>query len=176
MKKSNYFKSGLIIALIIAGLMLSNTAFADSAHRLGAGIHYWVAMEDIDVEDVDENGYSLIFSYQYIPAGIFKFEADVELMQEGYAGADTNVWSPQAYLLIGKWLYAGLGIGINYADSDFAEKPFYALRAGLDLQILPRIFLDVNANYRFENWDFDKVKEDVDTDTVNLGAILRLEF
>jgi hypothetical protein len=176
MKNNNYLKIGLIVSVIMAGLMVSDTALADSAHRLGVGLHYWVAVKDIDVDNVDENGYSWIFSYQYIPAGIFRIEADLELMQEGYAGSDTNVWSPQAYAIIGSWIYAGVGIGVNYVNDEFSKDPFYALRAGLDLEILPSIFLDINGNYRFENWDVDDVKEDVDTDTVNLGAVVRLEF
>jgi hypothetical protein len=176
MKKNIFVKSGLFFILIMIGLTFSNPTFADAANRLGAGVHYWVAMDDIDVDDVDENGYSLIFSYQYISSLFFKIETDLGLTQKGYAGSDTVVWSPQAYFLVGKGLYGGIGIGINYSDGDLAENPFYALRAGIDLEVLPSIFLDINANYRFENWDFDEVKEDVDSDTVTLGAILRLEF
>lgn len=176
MKNNFCIKTGLCIILMIAGLTFSGTAFADSAHRLGAGLHYWIAMEDIDVDDVDENGYSLIFSYQYVGAGFFKIETDLGLTQEGYAGSDSTVWSPQAYFLIGKGLYGGVGVGINYSDGDFAQNPYYALRAGIDLEVLPSIFLDINGNYRFENWDFDDVQDDISTDTVTLGAILRLEF
>ncbi|MGB5983966.1 MAG: hypothetical protein WBG37_01580 [Desulfobacterales bacterium] len=100
----------------------------------------------------------------------------MEIFDKGYAGADESVWSPQAYFLIGKGLYGGVGVGINYSDGDFANDPFYALRAGIDLEILPSIFLDINANYRFEKWDFDRIEEDIATDTLTLGAILRYEF
>ena len=92
------------------------------------------------------------------------------------AGSDQYVFSPQAFLLVGEVLYAGAGIGINYSDSEFADEPFYALRVGLDIPIFPKIFLDVNVNYRFEEWDFDKIEDDIDLDTLTLGAMLRFQF
>ena len=162
--------------VIIAALMICGTASAEPANRLGLGLNYWVVLEDIDIDDVDENGYSWIFSYQRILASLFKLEIDAGLTKEGYAGSDTTVWTPQAYFLIGSTIYAGVGIGINYIDDEFADDPFYALRAGLDFELLPNIFLDINANYRFENWDTEKIKEDIDTDTVTLGAIVRFQF
>lgn len=174
--KNKLFWIALAFALTLVGSNLMTPAWADSANRIGAGVHYWVALDDIDVNDVDEEGFSFIFSYQNIRAGFFKFEADLGLLKEGYAGADTTVWSPQAYFLVGKGIYGGVGVGINYADGDFAKNPFYALRVGFDLEVLPSIFLDLNANYRFENWNFDYIKEDVSTDTVTMGAVLRLEF
>jgi hypothetical protein len=166
----------LFCLVIIAGLMICNFAWAESANRLGVGLHYWVALEDIDVDDVDEDGYSWIFSYQRVLTDYFKLEIDAGLTKEGYAGSDTTVWTPQAYLLIGKGIYAGVGVGINYFDDEFADDPFYALRAGLDLEIFPNLFLDINANYRFEEWDTEEIKEDIDTDTITLGAILRFQF
>lgn len=181
MKKDNVIKNILFWFFVIIGLTFSNTglvdtALADSTHRIGGGVHYWVALDDIDGDNVDEDGYDLIFSYQYVNSGFFKIEADLGLHQEGYAGAEEMVWSPQAYFLIGKGLYGGAGIGINYSNGDFAKKPFYALRVGIDIEVLPSLFLDLNANYRFENWDYDRIKEDVDIDTVTVGAILRLQF
>ncbi|HSO67327.1 MAG TPA: hypothetical protein VLP30_05670, partial [Desulfatirhabdiaceae bacterium] len=82
----------------------------------------------------------------------------------------------EAYLIIGSSLYAGLGIGIWYADDKFMEEPFYALRAGVDLEILPSVYLDINGNYRFNNWNYEEIKEDIDGDTITLGAIVRIEF
>jgi hypothetical protein len=181
MKKHTALKNKLFWMVLVFGLTFINTnlidsARADSTSRLGAGVHYWVALDDIDLDNVDEDGYSFIFSYQNIRAGFFKFEADLGMLQKGYAGADTTVWSPQAYFLVGKGIYGGVGVGINYSDGDFAKNPFYALRVGFDLEVLPSIFLDLNANYRFENWNFNRIKEDVSTDTVTMGAVLRLEF
>ena len=164
------------VMLLIGGLLVCPTAWAENAHRVGGGLRYWVALDDIDVEDVDEDGLSFILSYQYVMAEYFKLEADLEFLDEGYAGADEAVWSPQAYFLIGKGLYGGVGVGINYSDGDWADDPFFAFRAGVDLEVLPSIFLDINANYRFEKWNFDRIEEDIDTDTITVGAILRYQF
>lgn len=174
--KNRYFRLIPLLGILLFGLGTLDSAWAGSVHRLGGGVHYWVTVDDIDVNDVDENGYSLIFSYQNVGSGYFKFEADLGLQESGYAGAKSTVWSPQAFFLIGKGIYGGAGIGINYSEGDFAERPFYALRVGFDLELLPHLFLDLNANYRFEKWDFDRIKDDVDTDTVTLGAILRFQF
>ena len=54
------------------------------------------------------------------------------------------------------------------------NEPFFALRAGLNLELLPRIFVDISANYRFN--DTAELKDedtDIDTDTIFLGAALR---
>jgi len=170
-------RKNFIIA-VICGMILSlgNVTWASNTHRIGAGVHYWVTLEDIDVEDVDEDGLALIVSYQYQIAEFFKLEADIEFLGEGYAGADSSVFSPQGYFLAGRGLYGGGGVGINYSDGDFAGSPFFALRAGVDLEILPSIYLDINANYRFEKWDFDRIRGDIDVNTITLGAIVRLEF
>ena len=170
------FRMKLVGLLILSVVMFTGSAWADSAHRLGGGLRYWVALDDIDVDDVDEDGISFIVSYQYSMADFFKLEADLEFLDKGYAGADDTVWSPQAFFLVGKGLYGGVGVGINYSDGDFADNPFFAFRAGFDLEVLPSIFLDINANYRFEKWDFDRIEEDLDTDTITVGAILRYEF
>jgi hypothetical protein len=170
------FTMKLLVILMINGLILCGSAWADSAHRLGGGMRYWVALDDIDIDDVDEDGFSFILSYQYIISGYFKFEGDLEFLGSGYAGSNETVWSPQAYFLIGKGLYGGVGIGLNYSDGEWAGSPFFALRAGIDIEVLPAVFLDLNANYRFEEWDFDRIEEKIDTDTITVGALMRYEF
>ena len=149
---------------------------AEGSHRVGAGLHYWYALEDIDADDIDDKGYALRFSYQYVTTSLLKIEADLDVLQEGYAGSESTVFSPQAFLLLGKGIYAGIGAGINYSDGSFADSPFFALRAGFELEILPSLYVDINADYRFETWDFDAVKEDIDTDTITLGVLMRMEF
>ena len=170
-------KACMIIATVCGiVLVIGNTSWADGIHRLGGGVRYWTVIEDIDTDDVDENGLAYILSYQYQMAGFFKLESNVEFLGEGYAGSDDYVISPQVYFLVGRGLYGGLGIGINLSGGDFDDNAYFALRAGIDLEILPSIFLDINGNYRFEDWNSDGVKEDISTDTVALGIIMRLEF
>ena len=83
-------------------------------------------MKDVDISEIDEDGVSWLASYQYRPARALSFEADLEVFRKGFAGATENVYAPQAYLLIGSGLYAGVGTGIYYVDDDFADRPFYA--------------------------------------------------
>ena len=145
-------------------------------HQLGLGAHYWTTLKNIDVNNVDKNGFSYLLAYQY-HYGWVGVEADVEWFQKGFGGASQDVYQPQVYLIVGKVIYAAAGIGGYYSDGKLADNPFYAFRAGLDIPILPILHLDVNANYRFENWDdLSTEGKDVSTDTVTLGAAVRLAF
>ena len=166
----------LVVAVVFAAITIVQTQ-AEVRHQLGAGVHYWVALDDIDLHDVDEDGVCYYLSYQICPTGLLKLEFDVEMLPDGYAGATEDVYAPQGYVILGSAIYVGLGVGTYYSDGDFASEPFYALRAGLDLQVLPYIHLDINANYRFEDWnDISDVDEDISSDTVTLGGAIRLQF
>jgi hypothetical protein len=171
-------KKACMIIAVVCGLVfvIGNTSWAYDSHRFGGGVRYWITLEDVDTDEVDENGFAYILSYQYQMAGFFKLEGNVEFLGEGYAGSDDYVISPQVYFLVGRGLYGGLGVGINLSGGDFDDNAYFALRAGVDFEILPSIFLDINGNYRFEDWNSDDVKEDINTDTVTLGAIVRFEF
>ena len=149
---------------------------AEAEHRLGAGVHYWTALDKFEEAEIDDKGFGGLISYQYLFAGLFRVEADLEILQEGFAGFTSNVYTPVGYLLLGRGLYGGVGVGMGYSDGKWANDPFFALRAGFDINILPKLHLDLNANYRFINWKFEEVKEDIDLDTVTLGAVLRFAF
>jgi len=140
-------------------------------HRLGVGANYWKTIDEIDVANVDEDGLSWLLTYQYAPMGLFKFEADLEYFPDLGGGSDP-VWAPQAFVILGGTLYAGAGIGIYTSDGDWGDAPFYMLRAGLDFPVLPFLFLDINANYRFNDWG-SLSGNDLDTDTIRLGAAVR---
>lgn len=73
----------------------------------------------------------------------------------------------------GGLFYVGVGMGVYYHNDDWGNAPFYMLRAGLDFPIAPRLFLDINLNYRFNDWHTLNVREDVKTNTIRLGAALR---
>ena len=142
-------------------------------HRIGVGAHYWDTVDHLDDywDDLDEDGFTWMISYQYKPS-LLGMELDLEFTDDQF---DERVYSPQAYFIVGGFVYGGIGIGVHYFDGDTSD-PFYALKVGLDIVLLPTIHLDINGNYRFENWEFDDVKEDIDTDTVTLGAVVRIEF
>ena len=164
--------------LVISGLavlVLATASFGGS--RIGAGMHYWKTLDDIDLGEIDESGVSWIVTYQYGAPSLIKFQADLEIFPEKFAGFQETALAPQVFVILGSVIYGGVGIGTYYVDGDFADNPFYLLRAGLDLELVPKLFLDINANYRFENWEnIDEQLEDIDTDVITLGAALRFAF
>jgi len=171
-----------LIALLVASLGLLWTASIARAqeqernNQLGVGVHYWTTVKNIDVNDIDKNGFSYLAMYQY-HYGWVGIEAALEWFQSGFGGASQDMYQPQAYLILGKVIYAAAGIGGYYSDGKLADNPFYAFRVGLDIPLLPILHLDINANYRFENWDdLGTEGKSVDTDTVTLGAAARLAF
>ncbi|HSF40973.1 MAG TPA: hypothetical protein VLT87_14350 [Thermoanaerobaculia bacterium] len=163
--------------LAVAALFYVAPAGA-AEHRLGGGVHYWQTVDDLADEgfdSIDDEGRSLVLSYQYVPAGLVKLQIDAEYFDEGFGGSTQEAISPQLYLLVGGRLYAGVGVGMTYSE-DFEDSwsdPFYAARVGLDLVLLPRTHLDLNANYRSNA--FSQLDE-ADTDTVTLGAVLRFRL
>lgn len=162
----------LLLSLLVLLFCLASTPAADQAHRIGAGVNYWVALDDLD-SDFDEEGLSYLATYQYRPT-LIGFQADVEFLPDLF-GEDAI--APAAYLLVGSAIYAAAGAGILNVDGDWAEEPFFALKAGLDLELLPSIYLDISASYRFNyGIDLDDAVDEIDTDTVFLGAGLRLGF
>ncbi len=168
-----------LIAIALLGLVAGSAAPAQAGeHRLGFGFHYWKTVDELQDEgfdDIDDSGLSEVFSYQYLPSPVLRWEIDVEYFDKGFGGATESAYSPQIFLLFGRGIYAGLGIGAIYSSglADDWSDPFYAARAGFDLLLLPKIHLDINANYQFDAW---KQLDDVDTDTLTLGAIARFSF
>lgn len=161
----------LPIALLLALMTMTAHGALAGEHRIGGGANYWVSIDDIDVGDVDDDGIAFFGSYQYW-GGLLGMELDLEFLPDRFG---ESAVSPQAYLLVGKGVYAGIGIGTTYTDGDFAEEPFYALKAGFNLELLPGIYADIYGNYRFnDKADFDNDDTDIDTDTVFLGMAVRI--
>jgi hypothetical protein len=142
-----------------------------NVHRLGLGVNYWKTIDDIG-DEVKSSGFSYLVSYQYVPFRYLKFEADVEVFPKIATGNDV-AFAPELYVTAGGLFYVGTGIGIYYHDSYWSDAPFYMLRAGVDIPIAPRLFLDVNVRYRFNDWHSLDVSEDLRTDTIRFGALLR---
>ncbi|WP_232363783.1 porin family protein [Desulfogranum japonicum] len=163
----------LLLIAMIGMYIFAGNAWAGE-HRLGFGINYWTTLDDIDVDDVDEDGFSYIPSYQYWWSEYLGVEANLEILPDWF---DETAYAPQAYILFGKAIYVGAGIGMVYYDGDFNDEPFFALRAGLNLEVLPNTYLDISANYRFnDDTDLKDSDKDIDTDTVFLGAAVRFAF
>ena len=169
-----------ITTVLIAALALVAIAAPASAgeHRLGVGVHYWKNLDSIsdDLPDfqVDDDGLTTVLSYQYV-AGLVRFELDAEYFESGFEGSTDWAVAPQAYVLIGRGLYGGIGVGTTYSNdfgSSFSD-PYFIAKAGFDLLLLPKIHLDLNADYRFANWD---EIDDYSTETITLGATVRFTF
>lgn len=173
------YRAGIgIVAFLVMGGIVVSTPAQGAEKRLGGGVHYWRTIDDIDdegLDDIDDDGYGIVGSFQIVPAGLFSFEFDVEYYDDGFGGSRDSVIAPQALVLIGHGLYAGAGVGIEYSDGfrdgDKWSDPFYVGRVGLNLELLPNFFLDINANYQANA--FDELDE-ADTDSITLGALVRI--
>ena len=163
--------------LLVMGLGLSSPAAA-AKHRLGLGIQFWRALEDFDdkgFSGIERDGIAWVGTYQYDPAGLFKLQLDLEYSPDGFAASTKPTLSPVAFVLLGKGLYGGVGLGISFSDGlvDNRSDPFWVARLGLDLLILPKTRLDLHADYRARAFDeLDNVK----TDGVTLGAAIRFRL
>jgi opacity protein-like surface antigen len=170
-------KRWLLTVALIGMCAWPAAARAESGDLFGVGANYWTMLDNIDVHSIDNNGFSWLLTYQFNLAPLFKFETDVEMFPEGFQGVPSASYAPEVYLVIGSWIYGAVGAGILYADNEFADDPFYALRAGLDFELVPQVHLDLNLNYRFAEWTTkDAITEDISADTMMLGAAVRIEF
>ena len=163
-----------ILMLCAAGFLLPSAGVAGE-HRIGLGAHYWETIDDIGDDfpefDIDESGLTWVGSYQYL-AGFTRFEFAAEYFEAGFLGESEWAVAPQVYVLFGRAFYAGVGVAStysNFGDGDFSD-PYFIGKAGIDMLLLPKIHLDINADYRFNQ--VDEIY-DYDTDTITLGATLR---
>lgn len=164
-------KSNMMRWVMVALCGLAVQVQAESS--LGLGARYFQTVDSLD-KPFEESGLAPLISFKMDMASLLHLQVDGVLYPDGYAGSDKDVLSPQAFLLLGSGLYAGLGVGTLYADGEFSDSPFFIARAGLDIALFPALHLDVNANYEFSEWDgINELDENVDTDTVTLGAALR---
>lgn len=171
-----------LFALLLAALAFGAAAPAPAVaaeHRLGVGVHYWRTLDDLADEgfdELDENGTSGVLSYQYIPGGSLSLQIDGEYFAKGFGGSTEATFSPQVFLVLGvKGPYAAAGIGVLYSDEleDEISDPFYIARLGWNLELVPNLYIDLNANYQAGAWS---ELDQADTDTVTLGGVVRFGF
>jgi hypothetical protein len=160
-----------LLALGAAGAV--RPAAADSS--IGIGVHAWRTVDGFESDGfsgIRRDGLSYLLSYQYKPGALLKLEIDGEYFPNGFGGSTHYAVSPQAYVLLGSFIYGGVGIGTIFSkdfSNDFSS-PYYAARVGVDMHLLPKLSLDVNANYHFNA--FNEL-HGVTTGTVTLGATAR---
>jgi hypothetical protein len=173
----------LVRSFCLAALLAGATAGGAGAaeHRLGLGYLYWQALDDIESARIEEDGAAPFLTYQYVPEGIFRLELDLEYYADGFGGSDEPTYSPSVYALVEFGLYAGVGAGFTASSYDgggvldFVYDPFYVVRLGWDFQVVPRLHVDLHANYRVGGLRAS-ASEDLDSDSVTLGAAARVAF
>ena len=167
----------LAAGFVTLALTTARLHAADSNFQIGVGVNYWIAVEDAVKESFDSDGLGWMISSRYMATPYFGIGLEVERSPDNYIQFDKPIYCPAAYLIVGKGLYAALGVGTYYYDGDFYSDVFYALRAGIAFEVLPHIIFDINANYRVDKWSSMKnADDDIDTDNVLLGAAVRLMF
>ncbi len=160
-----------------AALALCTSAFAKSGFEIGIGANYWYSLDDAVDKSFDDNGLGYMISTRINIADYLSIGLELERSPDNFIALEKEMYAPSAHLILGDWIYVGLGAGTYYYDGDFYDDYWYNLRAGIKLQLLPSIVLDINANYRMDSWkDMGTVKNDIDTDNVIAGAAIRLAF
>lgn len=169
--------SAVLLALAFGAVAAAPAVAAE--HRLGVGVHYWRTLDDLADEgfdELDETGTSGVLSYQYIPGGLLALQVDGEYFAKGFGGSTDETFSPQVYLVVGvNGPYAAAGVGVLYSKEleDEISDPFYIARVGWNLELIPNLHLDLNANYRAGAWS---ELDEADTDTITLGGVVRFGF
>lgn len=166
-----------VLAALCVVVALSGTTSAQQpgGHRFGGGVHYWRTIDNIRRDyRLHREGIAWIVNYQYVLM-LFNLELGVEVFPQGYYGSTQTAIAPHAFVGLSTPIYGALGMGtVTSGDLDGTfSAPFYILRAGLNIELLPGFYLDVNGNYYFTDWD---TVEDVNTDTITLGAQARFAF
>ena len=166
------------IAVAIAAVM----AVAVSAHaksfEIGAGATYWYSIDEAKDKSFDRDGLGYSASCEIYLTDYLALALEVERTPENFVFLEKELYLPAAYVVLGDGVYIGLGAGTYYYDSDFVDDYWYALRGGFKIPFFGGgLVLDVNVNYRSENWDdIKEVTEKVGSETLMVGAALRLAF
>ncbi len=184
MANERWTRTWIFLAVALATPLAVAAPAAAGEHRLGLGANYWQSIDELaDEFEIEEEGIAFFATYQYRPGGLVAFEFDLEHFDEGFgvgrARVTEEAYSPQVYLLLGSGWYAGLGAGVIYhrsggdsSEDEFSDV-FYAAKAGLNIQLVPRFYLDISVNYRFEALED---LEEAESDVVFLGAAVRFGF
>ena len=160
-----------IHTLLVLCAVLLTVAPADAQLRFGGGVHYLRALGDIkDAPDFDENALGFMGSVDFrVP--LLRIEGDVEFIPDYYNSSELMI-QPQAYGLLGSLLYGGVGLGIGHLGNFGWQKPFFALRAGVDF-MLGGLDLDVFASYRFQKADDLKTINEDSLNAITFAALIR---
>lgn len=157
--------------MIVCSFLVMTVSPLQAGTRFGGGIHYLRTLGDIkDTPGFDENAMGFMGS-ALLTTPLIKIEGDIEYIPN-FGIDNKDMWQPQAYALIGNFIYGGVGIGIGYIDGGWQDNPFYALRAGVDF-FLAGLDLDAFASFRFQKVNDLKYSGNDDLNSITFGVLVR---
>ncbi len=156
----------ITVIIAVAPMLIRTTGATDAQAGFGVGLHYLKTVEDMGkTNGFDSSSLGFLGVFSFGP-GLLNFELDFEYIPN-YA-LDKDLLMPSAYAFVGSFIYGGLGVGKGHFNGEWADKPFFDLRAGLKITAF-----DFFASYRLQ--DLDEV-DDLDSDDLNsvtFGAIFK---
>ncbi len=154
------------LMIVMISFLLVGGSATESQAGFGVGLHYLNTVGEMkNTEGFDSSALGFMGVYSF-GASLINFEAGLEWVPN-YA-FEKDMIQPQFFAFIGGFIYGGMGVGIGHINSEWQDKPFFALRGGVKVAVL-----DLFASYRFQKWD---ALEDLDTDDVNaltFGALFK---
>lgn len=160
-------------------LLLCAAAFAPSVRAessLGVGLRYFQMTDSLPKPFKDRGGGGFINWRTYF-TDWFGAMAEVDVYVDGFAGTRNEVLSPQAFLVLGRPVYAAVGGGYLFCDGDLSDDPFLALRLGAQGPLTTWFMYDISVSYEFAEWSgVNDVDDRFESDTVVIGAGLRVLF
>ena len=160
------------LALAAALLFAVTGMAADAQAQIGwsGGIHYLKTLGDLkDAEGFDDSAIGFMGAVNF-NGPLLRLQGAVEYIPN-FGGLDKAMWEPQAYALVGSFIYGGVGIGIGRIDGNWQDSPFFALRAGVNLP-LGGMGLDVFTSYRFQKDENLSALGSDDLNSLTFGALL----
>ena len=173
-----FLRTIFIVSLIVFAVAIP-LAGAEELYRLPTAINI-SRLELVDLKASDVNPaaeqQAAVFVFKLNPRNLLQFKADLDVLPQNSATDTDTVLLPQMFVAVGDDLYAGLGTHYTIEDGVLIDDPQFSLRAGVDLEILPYIFLDISADYRFDDWRELKEEDAFSEDEVVWGGALRIQF
>ncbi len=171
-------KTILFFSLIVYTAAIP-VAGAEELYRLPTEINISkLELMDLRANDVNPAAeqQAAVFSFKLNPRNLLQFKADMDVLPQDLTADSETILLPQMFVAVGDDLYAGLGTHYLIEDGILIDDPQFSLRAGVDLEILPYIFLDISADYQFDDWRELKEEDAFSKEDVVWGGALRIQF
>lgn len=174
MKKTKTSVLGAILAAAII-LPFGASAANSGGFEIGVGANYWYSIEDAIDKDFDEDGLGWMLSTRWMLTDYFGLGFELERSPDNFIALEESMYAPSAHVIVGNKLYIGFGVGCYYYDGDFYENEWYNVRAGIKIELLPSVMVDLNVNYRADKFDeLEDLDDNVNAETLVFGGALRI--